>query len=110
MQSIGRLALAAALLLGLTVLATAGDTVTLEGKVVCAKCTLKKADAKECQNVLVVPAQHGHAVEYYIVKNKVDEKFGEVCTDKRKAIVTGTVEEKEERRWLTASKMENIKG
>ena len=110
MRSWMRLALAVTAAIGLAGLAVAGEEVTLTGKVVCAKCTLKKADAKECQNVLIVTDEkHGHDVEYYVAKNKVDEKFGEVCTGVQKVIATGTVEEKEERRWLTASKLEKTK-
>jgi hypothetical protein len=104
------LAMALTVAVGVSAAAVAGEeAVTLTGKVVCAKCTLKKADAKECHNVLVVQ-EHGHDVEYYITKNKVDEKFGEVCTGVQKVIAVGTVEEKEERRWLTASKIEKTIG
>jgi hypothetical protein len=110
MRSWTKLALAVTVALGLAGVAVAGEQVTLTGKVVCAKCTLKKADAKECQNVLLVSDEkHGHEVEYYIAKNKVDEKFGEVCTGVQKVVATGSVEEKEERRWLTASKIEKTK-
>jgi hypothetical protein len=108
MGSWAKVALAVAVAVSLAGVAVAGEEVTLSGKVVCAKCTLKRADAKDCQNVLVV-SEHGHDVEYYIAKNKVDEKFGEVCTGIQKVIATGTVEEKEERRWLTASKIEKSK-
>ena len=54
MKTIAKLGLAVALVVGLVAGATAGDEMTLTGKVMCAKCTLKKADAKECQDVLVV--------------------------------------------------------
>jgi hypothetical protein len=55
--------------------------VTVSGKITCAKCTLKKADAKSCQDVLVVAGEKG-------------------------ATVTGTVTEKDGKKWLTPSKME----
>ena len=32
---------------------------TLEGTLVCAKCYLKRADAHECQDVLLVPTANG---------------------------------------------------
>jgi len=84
--------------------AAASET-TLTGKVMCAKCTLKKADAKECQDVLVVSGGAAKG-EYYIVKNDVAEKFGHVCSSKKAAKVTGTVAEKDGKKWITASAME----
>jgi hypothetical protein len=90
--------------------AAAAEPVTLTGKVMCAKCTLKKADAKECQDVLVVPdAKGGTAAEYYLVKNAVQEKFGHVCTGEKPATVTGSVTEKDGKKWLEATKMVEVK-
>lgn len=91
--------------------ALAGDApeaVTLTGSIACAKCTLHVADAKECQSVLVVD-KGGEGAEptyYYLVSNQVAKDFGHVCMGKKAAVVTGTVEEKEGKLWLTASKME----
>jgi hypothetical protein len=82
---------------------------TLDGTLVCAKCLLKKADAKECQDVLLVPAANGTKTEYYIAKNDVAKKSGEVCTTEVKARVTGTVSQKDGKTWLTASKIEKQK-
>src|SRR5688572_30325991 len=79
---------------------------TYEGTLVCAKCYLKKPDAKECQDVLLVPSKDGAKTEYYIRKNDVAEKAGEACTTAAKARVTGTVAEKDGRTWLTPSKIE----
>lgn len=95
-----------ALAVGLAVAAVAADEVTLEGKIACAKCTLKKADAKECQNVLLVENADGKPTEYYIAKSDAAEKLGEVCTNTTDAKVTGTVSEKDGRKWITASKVE----
>ena len=88
--------------------ATMAADVTLEGKVVCARCTLKKADAHECQNVLVVD-EDGKDVEYYMARNEVAETFGEVCTSTIKATVTGAVSEKDGRKWITPSRIEPAK-
>jgi hypothetical protein len=106
MKLIGTLGLALVLVTGLVGAAPAGDEVTLEGRVVCAKCTLKRADAKECQNVLLVAGEDGKDAEYYVTRNDVDARFGEVCTDVRKATVTGTISERDGRKWITASRME----
>ena len=51
---------------------------TLKGELVCAKCYLKKADAKECQDVLLVKNAKGETTEYYVTKNKVSLESGEV--------------------------------
>jgi hypothetical protein len=87
-------------------LATAAVEETLNGTLVCAKCALKKADAHECQDVLIVTDTAGAKIEYYITKNDVAEKAGEACTQEIRATVTGTVSEKDGRKWLTASRIE----
>jgi hypothetical protein len=87
-------------------LAAGAEAVTLDGKIVCAKCALKKADAKTCQNVLVVAGPEGKDVEYYIEKNEAGATFGDVCTAVKKAVVTGTVSEKDGRKWIAASSIE----
>jgi len=100
------------LVLGLAMMtagAAAAAEVTLEGTIVCAKCVLKKADAKECQNVLVVAGPDGKEAEYYIAKSKAGDAIGEVCLEHRKATLTGTVSEKKGRKWITASKVEDPK-
>ena len=83
--------------------------VTLTGEVQCAMCLLKKPDAKGCQDVLVV-TEKGARTEYYLVKNPASEKFGMSCVKPRKATATGTVSEKDGKKWLAASKLEETKG
>jgi hypothetical protein len=80
--------------------------VTVSENIACAKYTLKKADAKACQDVLVVAGEKGATTEYYIVKNAVAEKFGHVCTGEKAATVTGAVSEKDGKKWITPSKMD----
>jgi hypothetical protein len=108
MKTIAKLSVALALVLGLVALATAGDEMTLTGKVMCAKCALKKADATKCQDVLVVK-DGDKTTEYYVEKNPVSEKFGHVCKDEKAATVTGKVTEKDGKKWISASKMEEKK-
>jgi hypothetical protein len=98
-------ALAMALVVGLVGTATAKDT-TVTGSIMCAKCALKKADAKECQDVLVAKNDKGETKEYYITKNAVLEKFGHTCTGEKPATVSGAVEEKDGKTWITASKID----
>ncbi len=107
MKSLVLFGLLTAILVGV-IPVVAADDVTLTGKVVCAKCTLKKADAKECQNVLMVTAADKTS-EYYVAKNDVSEKFGHVCTGEKMAVVTGQVQEKDGKTWITPSKMEEKK-
>ena len=85
--------------------AFAGE-MTVSGNIMCAKCTLKKADAKECQDVLVSKDDKGTTTEYYITKNAVSEKFGHVCSGETGATVTGEVSEKDGKTWIAPSKME----
>jgi hypothetical protein len=78
---------------------------TLDGTLVCAKCFLKKADATECQDVLLVPQADGNNAEYYVTKNQVSQDSGEACTLEVKATVTGEISEQDGRLWITPSKI-----
>ena len=104
MKTLSLLGLTCALVVGLVAGATAIEEKTLSGSVMCAKCTLKKADATECQDVLVVK-EGDQTTEYYITKNAVAEQFGHVCTGEKPAVVTGTVTEKDGKKWVTATKI-----
>ncbi len=104
MKMVAKLVLALALVVGLVAGANAADE-TLTGNVMCAKCSLKKADAKECQDVLVVKVGDKTS-EYYVEKNDVSKAFGHVCKDEKPAVVTGAVTEKDGKKWISATKME----
>lgn len=97
-------ALMAVALLGGVVAGEKGKEVTVEGTVMCAMCTLKEGDWKECQNVIQVK-KGDEMVNLYIVKNDVAEEFGHVCSGSKDATVTGTVADKDDRTWITPSKM-----
>ena len=105
MKTLAKIGLALALVTGLVAGAYAADETTVTGKVMCAKCTLKKADATKCQDVLVVK-DGDKTAEYYIEKNAVSEKFGHTCTGEKPAVVTGKVSEKDGKKWIAPSKME----
>lgn len=108
MKSLTLMALTIAVLIGFVGTAVASET-TLTGSIMCAKCTLKKADAKDCQDVLVVKGENAESTLYYIAKNDVAVKFGHVCTGEKAAVVTGSVEEKDGKTWITPTKMEEKK-
>lgn len=95
----------ASFVLALTLPAAADEV--FKGTLVCAQCELKKADAHECQDVLLVEDGKGGTTEYYITKNEVAEKSGEACTFRIPATVTGTVKKADDGKiWLTPSKIE----
>ena len=108
MKTLVKLALALTIAVGLVAGAYASDETTVTGAVMCAKCALKKADATKCQDVLVV-TDGDKTTEYYVEKNPVAEKFGHVCRDKKAATVTGKVSEKDGKKWISPSKMEEPK-
>ncbi len=105
MKTVAKLGLALALVVGLVAGANASDETTMTGSIMCAKCALKKADAKECQDVLVVK-DGDKTSEYYVEKNDVAKAFGHVCKDEKPAVVTGKVTEKDGKKWISATKME----
>jgi hypothetical protein len=96
---------AVALLAGFAVAGEDAKPVTVSGKLVCAKCTLQKDDAKQCQNVIVAEVD-GKAVEYYLAKNAASEEFGHVCKAEKTVVATGTLSEKDGKTWITASKID----
>ncbi len=109
MKTLSLLGLALALVVGLVAAVPAAADTTLSGSIMCATCTVKKADAKQCQDVLVVK-DGDKTAEYYITKNAVSEKFGHTCTGEKPATVTGSVETKDGKAWITPTKMEEKKG
>ena len=86
----------------------ADDTpVTLKGTMTCAKCGLKIAD--KCQSVLQV--KEGDApVIYYIADNDVSKgTHDKVCTAPVDNVtITGTLADKDGKKWITPSKIEGL--
>jgi Family of unknown function (DUF6370) len=105
MKTIAKLGLAMALVVGFVAAAGAAEE-TVNGKIMCAKCTLKKADADKCQDVLVTKDAAGKVSELYIEKNDVAKAYGHTCQGEKPAVVTGTVTEKDGKKWIAATKME----
>jgi hypothetical protein len=108
MKKLLRLLIALGTLATLAGFAGAGEDakiVTVTGKIVCAKCSLQKDDAKQCQNVIVADLG-GKSVEYYLVKNKLAEEFGHVCKGEKNVVATGTVSEKDGKTWIDATKLD----
>ena len=80
------------------------EAVTLEGKMVCAKCNLKEEGLTTCQNVLVVEIDDVSA-HYYLEKSEANKEFGDVCLAEKRARVTGSVSEKEGKMWIVATEI-----
>ncbi|HEX4123374.1 MAG TPA: hypothetical protein VHY37_01505 [Tepidisphaeraceae bacterium] len=83
----------------------AAQATTLKGTMVCAKCFLHLTDT--CQNVLQVK-DGDKTVNYWLVDNDVSKDFHKnVChAPKKDVAVTGAVEEKDGKEWITATKIE----
>ena len=99
----------AAVLLALACCAVAGTadvSVTLEGNIVCAKCTLKVEGVDTCQSVLLGKNAAGTDTHYWLARNAVAKAFGDVCTDIKPVSVTGSIEEKDGRNWIVATKID----
>jgi hypothetical protein len=105
MKTIAKLGLALALAVGLVGSAYAAEE-TVSGKIMCAKCSLKKADADKCQDMLVVKDAAGKVTEYYLEKNDALKAYGHTCQGEKPAVATGTVTEKDGKKWLSATKIE----
>lgn len=86
--------------------AAAGDgkEVTISGEAKCAKCALDETE--ECQNAIEA-TENGQKVTYYLAQNDVSKAFHKnVCQSSAQVVATGTVEVKDGKHILTASKIE----
>jgi hypothetical protein len=81
-----------------------GKEVTVSGEGKCAKCALDETDT--CQNVIEV-TKDGQKVVYYLAQNDVSKAFHKnVCQSSAQVTATGTVEMKDGKHVLTATKIE----
>src|SRR5262249_10572598 len=80
--------------------------VTLKGKLVCGKCTVKVC--KDCTNVLQVE-KDGKTIDYFLDdKGKAESYHKAICPPGKssEATVTGVVTEKDGKKWIKPSKVE----
>ena len=84
-----------------------GKEMTISGEAKCAKCAMDETD--KCQNAIEV-MQDGKKVVYYLADNDVSKAFHkQVCTSSAQVTAMGTVEVKDGKHILTASKIEKSK-
>lgn len=83
-------------------------SVTLEGEMICAKCTLKEEGRDKCQNVLAVD-NDGETSHFYMVGNETNKEFGDTCMVGKQVRVTGSVSHKDGKVWLTATEIVDLK-
>jgi hypothetical protein len=118
MKSLGTLLLGLGVvaLMGLTALAADKDEkkkdkddakeVTLKGTFVCGKCELK--ETKDCSNAIKVTEKvdgKDKDVLYWLKDEGKTEKYhGKFCQGPKPGSVTGTVAEKDGKKWITVSK------
>ena len=98
------LALLVACILAAGLRAAETKQVTLKGEIMCAKCELKQA--KKCQTVIQVK-EAGKTVTYWFLDKGNKEDYHEaVCGGGQKdGTVTGTVTEKDGKKWITPKKV-----
>ena len=79
--------------------------VTLKGTILCARCSLK--ETKTCTTAIIVQ-EGGKKVTYYFKdKGNKEGYHEEVCGgDRKQGTVTGTVFEKDRKKWITPKKVE----
>jgi hypothetical protein len=82
--------------------------VTLKGTIMCAKCALK--EAKKCQTVIRLKEDGKEVTYYFDDKGNKEEYHEDVCGGaKVEGAVTGTVFEKDGKKWIKPSKVEYAK-
>jgi Family of unknown function (DUF6370) len=105
MKAAWSILLGLAVLLTLVVGARADEEKTLKGTITCAKCGLKEADA--CHTVIQVK-EGDKEVTYYFDKDSKDYKKNhkEICQEAKKGSVTGTISEKDGKKYIKTTKVE----
>lgn len=101
------LALTAVFALGFAVTAEDKKETKLEGELVCPKCVLKEAD--KCGNALKVKDGDKTVVYYLDDKGAKEDYHKMCCTKATPATVTGTVSEKDGKKTIKATKVEEKK-
>lgn len=85
----------------------ADKEVTITGEGMCAKCALH--ETKKCQNAIQTQ-EDGKTVTYYLTQNDTSKDFHDnLCKKNEKVTATGTVSEKDGKKMLTVSKIEEAK-
>ena len=80
---------------------------TLKGEALCAKCELK--ESAKCQNAIRVE-EGGKQVVYYIDESDATKGLHKkLCSATEKMTIKGTVSEKDGKKWVKASKIEETK-
>jgi len=103
MRTIVSLALGMILIAALAVTAAAQKPVTLSGKITCAMCDLKTE--KSCMTVIVVK-EDGKDVTYYLDEKSGKANHDAICDAGKDGTVTGTVSEKDGKKYITATKVD----
>ena len=81
---------------------------TFEGEATCAKCTLKQAE--KCQFAITVTDKDGKKETLLAENNKVAKDFHEnICKTTMKVKAEGTVAEKDGKKLITLTKVEEAK-
>ncbi|MHB1424832.1 MAG: DUF6370 family protein [Gemmataceae bacterium] len=101
MKSAFKVCLSLAVVLGFLALAQAEDQKeeTLKGTITCGKCDLKLV--KKCNTVIKVKD-----TVYWFDKESNKKYHKDTCTEAKEGSVTGTVSEKDGKKWVHASKVE----
>jgi hypothetical protein len=112
MKLIWNLGVSVALLVFVAVAARAADKeATLKGKISCAKCELKLPGVKKCQTVIQVQEDGKEVTYFFLDKGNKEEYHEAVCGGgKKDGTVTGTVSEKDGKKWIKPSKVEYAGG
>jgi len=77
--------------------------VTLKGTITCAKCDLKLAE--KCATVIKVQ-ENGADVVYWFDSASHKKNHKAICMDPKAGTVTGTVSEKDGKKWIKVTKLD----
>ena len=80
----------------------ADKEVTLKGTILCAKCELKETD--DCMNAIRVKEDGKDVVYYFDDKGKKESYHKKVCRKPAEGSVTGTVSEKDGKKYIKPDK------
>ena len=102
MNTAFKVGLSLAVVLGFMALAQADDQKeeTLKGTITCAKCDLKVEGQKSCHTVIKVKD-----TVYWFDKDGSKKYHKPICQEAKEGTVTGTVSEKDGKKWIKVSEV-----